>query len=81
MPGPSRARPKRGFALLLNLLGHWAGWPFPGDGVGEFMKAFKSELADPDVSVRPGAPVERIDVERRATFMAPFSVDPRPHSV
>ena len=51
-----------GFGLLLNLLGHWVGWPFPRGGAGALVAALEEHLIELGGGVRTGATVERIEV-------------------
>ena len=57
-----RTSPSGGFALVLNLLGHWVGWPFPRGGAGQLVRALESHLDELGGGVRTGATVERIEV-------------------
>ena len=57
-----RTSPSGGFALVLHLLGHWVGWPFPRGGAGALVAALEAHLAELGGGVRTRATVERIEV-------------------
>ena len=57
-----RASASGGFGLILNLLGHWVGWPFPRGGSGALVSALEAHLAELGGGVRTGATVERVEV-------------------
>jgi phytoene dehydrogenase-like protein len=51
-------------AAYLNLLGHGAGWPSPEGGAGRLAQALVSRLSELGGTVRTGASVTRVAVER-----------------
>lgn len=56
------------FSLGLNFLGHVVGWPFPRGGAGRLTEALVTRLREHGGSVRCGATVTAIEVDRgRAT--------------
>jgi phytoene dehydrogenase-like protein len=67
-PGASASA---GVAVLLHLLGHWVGWPFPRGGAGRLTAALVARLESHGGRLRCGARVERVLLARgRASGVA-----------
>lgn len=73
---PLTRRPSAAFALMLGMLGHGVGWPFPRSGTQCFTDALVSYFRSLDGQIVTGSPVHSLDdlPETRATV---YDVTPR----
>ncbi len=66
---PLERRPSAGFGLVLMVLGHRVGWPFPRGGAGAIAAALVGELRRLGGSLETGAPVESLAELGRARLV------------
>jgi phytoene dehydrogenase-like protein len=59
---PPDGVPSAAFGLILHLLGHAVGWPFPRGGAGRLTEALLARLEQLGGELRCSAPAERIDL-------------------
>jgi phytoene dehydrogenase-like protein len=73
---PLTRRPSAAFALMLGMLGHGVGWPFPRGGTQCFTDALVSYFRSLDGEIAAGSPVRSLEdlPEARATI---YDVTPR----